>query len=56
MCEGKYGNGVKLMALGHRSGGPVCNKAINFSFPAPFFGSFFGRAKNEQIKSNFDIV
>jgi len=37
------------MALGPGSGWLVGNKAINFSFWAPFFGSFFGRAKNEQI-------
>ena len=38
------------MALGPGSGWLVGNKAINLDFWAPFFGSFFGRAKNEQIK------
>jgi hypothetical protein len=36
------------MALGPGSGRLVGNKAINLDFWAPFFGSFFGRAKNEQ--------
>jgi hypothetical protein len=38
------------MALSPGSGRLVGNKAINLDFWAPFFGSFFGRAKNEQIK------
>jgi hypothetical protein len=25
-----------------------CQKRLKLSFPAPFFGSFFGRSKNEQ--------
>jgi len=36
------------MVLGPGSRGLVGNKTINFSFWASFFGSFFGRAKNEQ--------
>jgi hypothetical protein len=40
---------AKLMALSPGSGRLVGNKAINLDFWAPFFGSFFGRAKNEQI-------
>jgi hypothetical protein len=44
------------MALGPGSGRPVGNKDINFSFWAPFFGSFFGRAKNEQKKINKKVI
>jgi len=36
------------MVLGPGSRGHVGHKTINFSFWASFFGSFFGRAKNEQ--------
>ena len=36
------------MALGPGSGRLVGNKTINLDFWAPFFGSFFGRTKNEH--------
>jgi hypothetical protein len=39
----------KAIISGPCSGGHVGKEMIVFAFPAPFFGSFFGRAKNEHI-------
>jgi hypothetical protein len=43
---------VKSIISGPGSGKGLQGKdMIDFSFVAPFFGSFFGRAKNEQKKN-----
>jgi len=48
----KPGNGAKGNQFRPLLGRAMREKEmIVFAFPAPFFGSFFGRAKNEQMNN-----
>jgi hypothetical protein len=49
MACGQNGNGANFRLFGGAVKA-LCSrqtKSLKLSFPAPFFGSFFGRAKNE---------